>query len=62
MAPKRRNSLPPIHANFREKFKKFVQIRETCAEPVEVFAAEFLGLPVRNGRAIFPSSELMKIG
>lgn len=26
--------------------KKFVRIRETCTEPVEVFVAEGLGLPL----------------
>jgi hypothetical protein len=52
MASEGRNSLPRIHTNFREKIEKFVPIRETCAEPVEVFVAEVLGLPVKNGRAI----------
>jgi hypothetical protein len=32
--------------------KKFVSIRETYAERVEVFVAEVLGLSVKNDRSI----------
>jgi hypothetical protein len=38
MASSGRNSMPRIHADFREKIEKFV--------------AEVLGLPVKNGRAV----------
>jgi hypothetical protein len=38
MASSGKDSLPRIHANFREKIEKFVK-----------FVAEVLGLPVKNG-------------